>query len=112
MKSPWSFNSTARAAFRSASCSRTCAHVDDLCVVRSMVGEGVDHGAAVLQLHTGQHVYRPSMGSWVIYGLGTENQNLPGFSRSSRRCPMAAQKTGVPPFFRAPIRAPRSATVG
>jgi hypothetical protein len=56
----------------------TC--VDDLCVVRSMVGDGVDHGGAMLQLHTGSFTFaRPSMGSWVLYGLGSENQNLPGF---------------------------------
>jgi hypothetical protein len=56
----------------------TCA--DDLCVIRSMVGDGVDHGAALLQLHTGVFSFRrPSMGSWILYGLGTENQNLPGF---------------------------------
>jgi len=42
--------------------------------------EQVDHGGAILQLHTGSAVFtRPSMGSWVLYGLGTENQNLPGF---------------------------------
>ncbi len=53
---------------------------DDLCVIRSMVGEGVDHGAALLQTFTGTSTFiRPSMGSWAIYGLGTENQNLPGF---------------------------------
>ncbi len=53
---------------------------DDLCVIRSMVGDGVDHGAALLQLHTGVFQFkRPSMGSWILYGLGTENQNLPGF---------------------------------
>ncbi len=53
---------------------------DDLCVIRSMVGDGVDHGAALLQLHTGMFQFkRPSMGSWVLYGLGTQNQNLPGF---------------------------------
>ena len=53
---------------------------DDLCVIRSMVGEGVDHGAALLQTFTGTSTFvRPSMGSWVVYGLGTENQNLPGF---------------------------------
>ncbi len=56
----------------------TCA--DDLCVVRSMVGDGVDHGAAMLQTHTGVFQFkRPSMGSWALYGLGTENQDLPGF---------------------------------
>jgi hypothetical protein len=54
--------------------------VDDLCVIRSMVGEGVDHGAALLQTFTGTSTFvRPSMGSWAVYGLGTENQNLPGF---------------------------------
>src|SRR6267154_148805 len=47
---------------------------------RSMVGDGVDHGAAMLQLHTGVFQFkRPSMGSWTLYGLGTENQDLPGF---------------------------------
>ena len=54
--------------------------VDDLCVIRSMVGDGVDHGGAMLQLHTGSFTFtRPSMGSWVFQGLGTENRNLPGF---------------------------------
>ncbi len=53
---------------------------DDLCVVRSMVGDAVDHGGAMLQLHTGAFNFtRPSLGSWVLYGLGTENRNLPGF---------------------------------
>ena len=53
---------------------------DDLCVIRSMVGDGVDHGAAMLQLHTGVFQFkRPSMGSWTLYGLGSENQDLPGF---------------------------------
>src|SRR5437868_4202280 len=53
---------------------------DDLCVIRSMCGEGVDHGAAMLQTFTGMsNVVRPSMGSWTVYGLGTENRNLPGF---------------------------------
>ncbi len=57
---------------------RDCA--DDLCVIRSMVGEGVDHGAALLQTFTGTSTFiRPSMGSWAVYGLGTENQDLPGF---------------------------------
>ncbi|MGH9658663.1 MAG: DUF1501 domain-containing protein, partial [Bryobacteraceae bacterium] len=54
--------------------------VDDMCIIRSMVGEGVDHGAAMLQTFTGMSaVVRPSMGSWVVYGLGTENRDLPGY---------------------------------
>ena len=55
-------------------------HVDDLCVVRSMYGSNPAHGGALLALHTGSDTFiRPSMGSWITYGLGTENQNLPGF---------------------------------
>ncbi|MEP6539303.1 MAG: DUF1501 domain-containing protein, partial [Bryobacteraceae bacterium] len=54
--------------------------VDDLCMIHSMVGSNSRHGGALLELHTGSDTFvRPSMGSWVTYGLGTENQNLPGF---------------------------------
>ena len=55
-------------------------HVDDLCFIHSMQTEGVAHGPATLFLHCGSTSFvRPSMGSWVTYGLGTENDNLPGF---------------------------------
>lgn len=55
-------------------------HVDDLCFIHSMHTEGVAHGPATLFLHCGStNFIRPSMGSWILYGLGTENQNLPGF---------------------------------
>jgi hypothetical protein len=55
-------------------------HVDDLCFIHSMHTEGVAHGPATLFLHCGStNAVRPSMGSWVTYGLGTENANLPGF---------------------------------
>ena len=55
-------------------------HVDDLCFIHSMHTEGVAHGPATLFLHCGSTTFvRPSMGSWVLYGLGTENENLPGF---------------------------------
>jgi hypothetical protein len=55
-------------------------HVDDYCVIRSMHTEGVAHGPATLFLHTGStNLIRPSMGAWVSYGLGTENENLPAF---------------------------------
>jgi hypothetical protein len=54
--------------------------LDDLCVVRSMHTEGIAHGPATLFLHTGTTtMIRPSFGSWLTYGLGTENENLPGF---------------------------------
>ncbi|HVK07416.1 MAG TPA: DUF1501 domain-containing protein [Gemmataceae bacterium] len=55
-------------------------HIDDMCFIHSMHTEGVAHGPATLFLHCGSTTFvRPSMGSWVLYGLGTENQNLPGF---------------------------------
>lgn len=55
-------------------------HVDDLCFLHGMHTEGVAHGPATLFLHTGTTSFiRPSMGSWVMYGLGAENENLPGF---------------------------------
>jgi hypothetical protein len=55
-------------------------HVDDLTFIHSLQTEGVAHGPATLFLHCGSTTFvRPSMGSWVLYGLGSENQNLPGF---------------------------------
>ncbi len=55
-------------------------HVDDLCFIHSMHTEGVAHGPATLFLHCGATTnIRPSFGSWLLYGLGTENENLPGF---------------------------------
>jgi hypothetical protein len=55
-------------------------HVDDLCFLHSLHTEGVAHGPATLFLHCGStNFIRPSIGSWVTYGLGTENESLPGF---------------------------------
>jgi hypothetical protein len=54
--------------------------VDQLCVLRGMVADDVNHPGGCLQMNTGERVAtRPSLGAWVTYGLGTENQNLPGF---------------------------------
>jgi hypothetical protein len=54
--------------------------VDDLCVIRSMVADNINHNGACLQMNTGEQAFsRPSLGSWLLYGLGTENQSLPGF---------------------------------
>jgi hypothetical protein len=53
---------------------------DRLCVVRSLHTEGSAHGEALLRLHTGQaNLVRPSVGAWISYGLGCENENLPAF---------------------------------
>ena len=54
--------------------------VDDLCFIKGLHGSNAAHGGALLKLHTGTDVFiRPSMGSWITYGLGTENQSLPGY---------------------------------
>lgn len=54
--------------------------VDDMCVIRSMHTNIPAHGPSMLMMNCGDNqLSRPSMGSWVTYGLGTENQNLPGF---------------------------------
>jgi hypothetical protein len=55
-------------------------HADDLCMIHSMQTPIPNHPQAFLMMHTGEfRLTRPSMGSWLLYGLGTENQNLPGF---------------------------------
>ena len=59
-------------------CLGQCA--DDLCVIRSMHGDSGGHDKATMGMHTGSFNFaRPSIGAWVSYGLGTENQNLPSF---------------------------------
>ncbi|HEY0456693.1 MAG TPA: DUF1501 domain-containing protein [Verrucomicrobiae bacterium] len=54
--------------------------IDDLCIIRSMYTDNPNHEPALLMMNSGNmQPIRPSMGSWVTYGLGTDNQNLPGF---------------------------------
>ena len=58
----------------------TARHADKLCVINGMHADTGIHAQSFLQLHTGDRLReRPSLGSWITYGLGTENQNLPGF---------------------------------
>ena len=55
-------------------------HADDLCLIRSMHCDQPVHPAAQTQMHTGTAQFvRPSLGAWTLYGLGTENENVPGF---------------------------------
>ena len=55
-------------------------HADELCFVHTMVTDQFNHGPAELMVHTGQATLgHPAAGAWVAWGLGTENQNLPGF---------------------------------
>lgn len=59
---------------------KTAECADDLCLIRSMFNDHADHAQATLGIHTGSVSFtRPSMGSWVSYGLGTMNANLPSF---------------------------------
>ena len=54
--------------------------IDEFCIIRSMISDIPNHGPSMLMMNTGHsRVGRPSMGSWVTYGLGTLNQNLPGY---------------------------------
>ena len=60
--------------------ARTAAHADDLAVIRSMHAQVPNHEPSLMLMNCGDSVQpRPSFGSWALYGLGTENQNLPGF---------------------------------
>lgn len=69
-------------------------HADDLCLVNSMHTDIPNHPQAFSQLHTGSFQFvRPSMGAWTLYGLGTQNQNLPGFITLSP--PTGAQNYGA-----------------
>jgi hypothetical protein len=54
--------------------------IDDVCVVRSLWADNINHPNACLQMMTGEQIFsRPSLGSWVLYGLGSANRSLPGF---------------------------------
>jgi hypothetical protein len=80
-KSPWKFRQHGKCGQHvSELFPHIARHVDDLCFVKSLHTDGVAHGPATLFMHTGSiNLVRPSIGSWVLYGLGAENQNLPGF---------------------------------
>ncbi len=61
-------------------CPELAKHADDLCFIHSMHTDLPNHSQAFIQMHTGSFQFtRPSLGAWSLYGLGTENENLPGF---------------------------------
>jgi hypothetical protein len=81
LASPWKFHKYGQSGL---DVSELFPHVgacaDHLCVLRSMTADDVNHPGGCLQMNTGERVAtRPSLGAWVTYGLGTENQNLPAF---------------------------------
>lgn len=73
--------------------------IDEVCLIRSMTTEAINHDPAHMFMNTGSQIAgRPSMGSWVVYGLGTEAQDLPGFvvltslGRGGQNQPIAARQ--------------------
>ncbi|MCH2064634.1 MAG: DUF1501 domain-containing protein [Roseibacillus sp.] len=81
LESPWKFEPQGESGLPiSELFPHLSRHADDLCLLNGMYGDVPVHPQAFVQLHTGSFQFaRPSMGSWILYGLGTENENLPGF---------------------------------
>ncbi len=81
LASPWEFRQYGESgAWVSDLFPHVATQVDKMCIINGMNGSNSRHGAALLELHTGSDTFvRPSMGAWITYGLGTENQNLPGY---------------------------------
>ncbi len=81
LKSPWKFHQHGESGIPVSELFPSVAkHVDKLCVLRSLYGSNPAHGGALLKIHTGSDQFvRPSMGAWISYGLGTENEDLPAF---------------------------------
>src|SRR5262249_56893398 len=70
-------------------------HADEMCIMNGMTTDSPAHPTATSQLHTGSFPFvRPSMGAWVVYGLGSENQDLPGFITINPAGQGAAQNYG------------------
>ncbi|MFM8324991.1 MAG: DUF1501 domain-containing protein, partial [Pirellulaceae bacterium] len=81
MRSPWSFQQHGESGlWMSELFPQLAHHADKLCMIHSMQTDVPAHPQAMVRLHTGTSQFvRPSMGAWVLYGLGSANENLPGF---------------------------------
>ncbi|MFN9042286.1 MAG: DUF1501 domain-containing protein [Planctomyces sp.] len=79
--SPWRFRPCGESGLMISDLFRkTSAHADKLCVIRSMHADVPNHEPSLMLMNCGDaRLVRPSMGSWLTWGLGTDNQNLPGF---------------------------------
>jgi hypothetical protein len=79
--SPFAFRRYGRSGLEiSDAFAKTAAHADDIAVIRSMYAQVPNHEPSLMLMNCGDSVQaRPSLGAWVLYGLGVENQNLPGF---------------------------------
>jgi len=74
--------------------------VDDICLIRSMRSDHTNHYESTLGMHTGSFSFaRPSIGSWVSYGLGSENRNLPSFVVIARETPYAGHQVWASDFL-------------
>ena len=74
--------------------------MDDICLIRSMTTDNNEHFQATLAIHTGSFFFaRPSIGSWVSYGLGTVNQNLPSFVVIAPQTPYAGSQVWANDFL-------------
>ncbi|MEZ5403926.1 MAG: DUF1501 domain-containing protein [Bryobacteraceae bacterium] len=81
MRSPWSFQKYGQSGIEVSEIFPNIAkRIDDFCLIRSMYTDSGNHGPSLQIMNCGHQLPgRPSMGSWVTYGLGSENRNLPGF---------------------------------
>ena len=78
----------------------TARHADRLCLINGMHADTGNHAQSFLQLHTGERLrQRPSMGSWISYGLGSENENLPGFISLNAAKPSVYSSAFLPTEF-------------
>ncbi|MEZ6088865.1 MAG: DUF1501 domain-containing protein [Pirellulaceae bacterium] len=78
----------------------TARFVDRMCIINSMHADTGNHAQSFLQLHTGERLRkRPSMGAWIQYGLGTENDNLPGFISLNASKPAVYSSAFLPTEF-------------
>ena len=109
--SPWKFNQSGQSGlWISELFPELSKQADELCLLRGMHTDVPAHPQAFLQMHTGIFQFkRPSMGAWMLYGLGTENENLPGFITVSPPLRTAARPTTAAPSCRPSTRARRSA---
>ena len=98
MRSPFRFKRYGQSGIEvSELFSETARHIDDISVIRSMHTEVPNHPPGMFLMNCGhQQPGRPSLGSWITYGLGTENRNLPGFMVL---CPSGGPPTGGVPLW-------------
>ena len=95
MRSPFKFRRYGESGIEASELfAKTAGHIDDIAVIRSMHADVPNHEPSLMLMNCGDSILpRPSVGSWITYGLGSENQNLPGFiAMCPRGHPVAATK--------------------